>query len=109
MNDTAQDVVTETVCTQCGTPADPGLIFCKKCGATLRPPVPLTPSVAKDDLNPRRIFGIKGILLVFALCAAFDFGWGYFHQRSIPAGVIGVIGGLFGTAFYLLAMRPWKR
>jgi len=32
------------ICAQCGTPADIGIIFCKKCGATLRRPVPLIQS-----------------------------------------------------------------
>lgn len=31
-------------CKQCAAPAEAGLIFCKNCGATLRPPVPLTQS-----------------------------------------------------------------
>lgn len=31
-------------CTQCGTPSDAGIIFCKKCGAALLPPVALTES-----------------------------------------------------------------
>jgi hypothetical protein len=31
-------------CKQCAAPADAGLIFCKNCGATLQPPVPLTQS-----------------------------------------------------------------
>ena len=42
----------EGVCTKCGTPVDAGLTFCKKCGATLRPPEPLiesTPETARKD------------------------------------------------------------
>ena len=51
----------------------------------------------------------KVILLVFSLCAVCDFVWGYVHERSIPAGVISVLGGLFGTAwYYLLLVWPWK-
>ena len=50
----------------------------------------------------------KTIVLIFVLCAVGDFVWGYVHERSIPAGVFSVIGGLFGTAFYLLVTYPWK-
>jgi hypothetical protein len=50
----------------------------------------------------------KAIVLVFLLCAVFDFVWGYVHERSVLAGVISVVGGLFGTAFFLLVFWPWK-
>jgi hypothetical protein len=30
---------------------------------------------------------------------------GYIHERTIPAGVISVVGGLLSTAYYLLM---WK-
>ena len=33
-----------SICRECAAPADAGLIFCKNCGATLQPPVPLTQS-----------------------------------------------------------------
>jgi hypothetical protein len=33
-----------SICQKCAAPADAGLIFCKNCGATLQPPVPLTQS-----------------------------------------------------------------
>jgi hypothetical protein len=46
-------------------------------------------------------FTAKGILLVFVLCAGYDFVRGYMGHRSIPTGVLTVICGLFGTAFYL--------
>jgi hypothetical protein len=32
------------LCSQCGAPADVGLMFCKNCGATLQPPVSLIQS-----------------------------------------------------------------
>lgn len=38
----------EGVCTKCDSPVDTGLIFCKKCGATLRPPVLLVASTEKS-------------------------------------------------------------
>jgi hypothetical protein len=44
---------------------------------------------------------LKGILLVFALCAIGDFAWGYIDGRSTLAAVIFVVVGLFGTAWYL--------
>ncbi len=42
----------------------------------------------------------KAILLIFALCAVFDFVWGYFHGHSILAGVVFAVLGLLGTALY---------
>jgi ribosomal protein L40E len=104
MNDTAQSVVAEKFCANCGARADVGLIFCKKCGATLRPPAPFISSPAPDAKRPRTITA-KAIVLVFSLCAVADFIFGYIHERSVPAGVISVVGGLFGTAFYLLVLK----
>lgn len=40
----------------------------------------------------------KVILLIFALCAVVDFVWGYITERSVLAGVVFVVLGLFGTA-----------
>jgi hypothetical protein len=42
---------------------------------------------------------------MFLIFAVVDFIWGYIHERSVPAGVISAVGGLFGTAWYLLL---WK-
>ena len=42
---------------------------------------------------------------MFSLCAVADFILGYIHERSVPAGVISVVGGLFGTAFYVLVLK----
>ena len=39
-------------CPQCDTPADDGLTFCKKCGAALRPPVPLTQPSSRGANGP---------------------------------------------------------
>lgn len=41
--------IRNVVCTQCGTPADTGLIFCRKCTRTLRPPVPLVAPPKQDN------------------------------------------------------------
>jgi hypothetical protein len=38
-------------CKQCAAPADAGLIFCKNCGATLQPPVPLTPTREQNPVS----------------------------------------------------------
>ena len=48
----------------------------------------------------------KVIVLIFLLCALFDFVWGYVHERSVSAGVISIVLGLFGTAFYALVFLP---
>ena len=50
----------------------------------------------------------RGILLVFVLCGACDFVWGYIHERSVLAGVTGIVLGLFGTAWYLFLLGGWK-
>jgi hypothetical protein len=52
-------------------------------------------STAKDQR-------LKTILLLFSLFVVSDFVLGYIKERSIPAGVISIFGGLFSTAFYLL-------
>ena len=81
MEDIAGNIVAEIICTQCGTLADTGLIFCKKCGSALRPPTPLIQS-GSQDFNPpatpisftRRVAstiikGLEGIsVVVFVLC-----------------------------------------
>jgi hypothetical protein len=95
------------VCTQCGTPADTGLIFCTKCGATLRPPVPLVTS-PKLDASPARKTSANAILAIFLACAAIDFIWGYIHERSVVAGVVAIVLGLFGTAWYVFLLGGWK-
>ncbi len=47
----------------------------------------------------------KIILLFFIACAVLDFGWGYLHEHSLAAGAVGLLLGLFGTAYFLLALR----
>jgi hypothetical protein len=54
-------------CPQCDAPADEGLIFCRNCGATLRPPLPLTqPAVQIDDV-PLKPIGLSRQILVVVL------------------------------------------
>jgi hypothetical protein len=52
--------------------------------------------------------GLRAVLLIFLLCAILDFGWGYFEKRSLPHGVISVVFGLFGTAFYAWLMGVFR-
>jgi len=42
------------------------------------------------------------MFIIFLGCAVIDFIWGFIGERSVPAGVISVVGGLLGTASYLL-------
>ncbi len=51
----------------------------------------------------------KAILLILALCAVCDFVWGYIKRCSIPAGVISIVLGLFGTALYCFLMRAFRK
>jgi len=104
MDSTTQNVV----CTQCGAPADTGLIFCAKCGATLRPLVPLV-TPPKLDTAPAKATSAKAILAIFLGCATIDFIWGYIHERSVAAGVVAIVLGLFGTAWYLFLFGVRKR
>lgn len=110
MDDATRNIVAERLCAVCGTPAQIGMIFCRKCGATLRPPVRLIPSPVQDvGRLPSTRSTTKAILFIFSLCTVSDFVLGYIHERSIPAGVISVVGGLFGTIFYLFLWKwMWK-
>jgi len=83
VDDSAQDAAAESLCTQCGTRADAGLIFCKKCASSLRPPTPLVSSLGRD-VNPGQTPRHPGtaILLVFLVCAMFDFA---LQQMTRPA------------------------
>jgi hypothetical protein len=103
MGSTTQGVV----CTQCGTPADTGLIFCTKGGATLRPPAALVTS-PKQDTAPAKSTSAKAILGIFIGCAVIDFIWGYIHEHSLVAGVVAIVLGLAGTAWYAFLFGFWK-
>ena|SRR5438309_12129871 len=55
MDEATLNVVTARRCPQCDAPVDDGLIFCKNCGVTLRPPLPLTqPVVQMVTLNSEK-------------------------------------------------------
>ena len=62
MDDPAQNAVAERTCTQCGTRAAAGLIFCAKCGTVLRTPAPLI-QPGSQDVNPPSVTSTKGIVV----------------------------------------------
>lgn len=67
MDDTNTNTTSECHCANCSTRVDAGLIFCKNCGATLRPPVPLVVSVEKSASTRLPIFADAiGLILVAA-------------------------------------------
>jgi hypothetical protein len=61
------------VCRQCADPVDAGRIFCKKCGATLRPSVPLIQSHDQSVTDVPQQKRESGGSLVETLFAPFDF------------------------------------
>ncbi len=78
-------------CKQCAAPADAGRIFCKNCGATLQPPVPLTQSPEQTvsgvpQVRPwvrywARMFDLN----LFAVAAGFLFA--IFVPRALFRGI----------------------
>ena len=56
-----------------------------------------------------RIVTASAIVLIFALCAIFDFVGEYHNGRSIPAAVIIPVLGLFGAALYFLLAGALRR
>jgi hypothetical protein len=68
-------VIDESVCAKCGTPAEAGLIFCKKCGATLRPPVPLVGSTPKSAHTDVPVFADAIGLILIAVELTVLFWW----------------------------------
>lgn len=67
MDDASRNVVTGRRCPQCDTPADDGLIFCRNCGAALRPPLPLTRPVVRMDGAPSNTSGLAKRILIVVL------------------------------------------
>jgi hypothetical protein len=51
----------------------------------------------------------KSILLIFALCAVFDFVWGYSKEHSVLAGVIFVVLGLPFTGLLFLFLGHFRK
>ena len=48
---------------------------------------------------------LKGVLLIFSLCALFDFVLGYFRGHSISTAVTSVVLGLLSTAIFFFFYR----
>ena len=80
-DDATRSLASYSICTQCGTRADAGRIFCRKCGSALRPPTTLIESGVQDVDPPANrtgstkrvvlavIRGLAGIAaVVFWLC-----------------------------------------
>ncbi len=63
---------------------------------------------SEADLMYHPVSAAKGILIVFSVCALFDFGWSYIRGRSFVGCVISVVLGLFGTAWYGFLCIPGK-
>ena len=62
-----RDVAPVNRCPRCEAPADVGHIFCKKCGAALRPPEPLTQQAGGDYYPPLESQSVVRRILVFIL------------------------------------------
>jgi len=69
------NVTGESVCTKCGTPAKPGLIFCTKCGATLQPPLPLVAPAARTPQTRVPFFADAIGLVLIAVQLTLVFWW----------------------------------
>src|ERR1700688_4625039 len=67
MDDATLNVVSARRCPQCDAPADDGRIFCRKCGAPLSPPLPLTQSTVQVDDAPSTTIGLAKRILVVVL------------------------------------------
>jgi hypothetical protein len=82
----------------CGSSSQAG-IFCKSCGTTLRPIIPLivptAPQVSPKLPTWKRITAGNGasggVLLAFSLCALFDFVWTLLAKRSFAEAAISAV------------------
>lgn len=101
----------ETVCSTCRAPAEIGSIFCKKCGATLRPPVPLglPPTQGGNRLPMRGEMNRRTPLAFFSIGAVVDFVFGLVKWHSVVAGIIAIACGLPLTGLLFLVFgASWK-
>ena len=62
----ADHTTTNEVCSNCGTPADAGIIFCTKCGKALRFAVPLIPSEGDHGNHALQLSSAKRTTLAIA-------------------------------------------
>jgi len=70
-----ENITGKSVCAKCGARADADVVFCKNCGATLRPPVPLVQSVSQSAPTHRPILADAVGLLLVAAQLALVFRW----------------------------------
>ena len=93
-----------SICTHCGSSGELGFLFCKNCGATLRPVTPLVPPVAPEiklklAIWKRILRGlIKTIAAVAGLVIIFD------NRASGLAGIILIA----AVAVVLLCFLGWR-
>jgi hypothetical protein len=125
MNGSGLDTVSDRTCARCGTRADAGLIFCKQCGATLRPPASLIqpgelpPATVADVGEPivmKRPTGVTvmaNIFLFMAYCTARGLvtylSWWLVQRRGLLVVAVAnlLITATLGIA--LLKMQRWSR
>ena len=62
------DAIQASICSHCGCPAQPSTIFCKNCGTTLRPTIPLiSPTPSQPSLKlPTWQLVLRGLLKTIA-------------------------------------------
>jgi len=105
MDDPTRNMVAGRTCSQCGTRADAGLIFCKKCGAVLRTPELLIQSGFQVDSSLANEMNRPSPLVFFSICAVVDFAFGYVKWHTLGSGVAAVFFGLPLTALLFLGLR----
>jgi hypothetical protein len=109
MDDPTRKMVAGRSCSQCGTRADAGLIFCKKCGAALRTPGPLIQSSFQDDSSLPNEMSRPSSLVFFSICAVVDFAFGYLKWHTLGSGVAAVFFGIPLTALLFFGFRAFGK
>jgi hypothetical protein len=107
MDDPTGNMVAERTCSECGTRADAGLIFCKKCGATLRAPGLLIQSGFQDDSFLPNGLNRPSFLVFFSICAVVDFVFGFIKWHTLGSGVAAAFLGLPLTALLFFCFRAF--
>jgi hypothetical protein len=111
-------------CLQCGSPAGTaGLIFCKECGAALRPPASLMPSDSQTPDSPARVSAVKPSIgaaaifavhfVVFFVLVHFDMleKKGPLFQHPVAIGtsaLVALLVATIGTVVTKLRLRNWR-
>jgi hypothetical protein len=92
----------ESVCAKCGTPADAGLLFCKNCGATLRPPVSLVAPASQSPHAHVSVLADAIGLVLIAVQLTLVFWW------LVPNDGTRFIGGMLAYGILVaLALAMW--